>query len=189
VIDRGPQGARRLRRPDLAMSSFERPNPCTTVAELCAIHEIQQLAHLYAYAHDARDPALLMSLWSRPDEHARYPAIDIHSIERHIGRWFHRGPTILFVGNHLIRLQDTDRAEGRVYCLAQLDTGEQLIDQSILYDDRYVREDGRWLFETRRHLLWYGARRAGNPFRQPPADWPRSQIGAGIAAAEIEVAG
>jgi hypothetical protein len=71
-------------------------------------------------------------------------------------------------------------AHGSVYCWAQLDFGEEFVDQAILYQDHYVREDGRWLFERRRHLLWFGQARAENPIAQAADDWPRSHTGRGV---------
>jgi hypothetical protein len=89
------------------------------------------------------------------------------------------GPTILFVGNHLIDFEDPDHARGAVYCLCQQEIGGVFIDQSILYRDRYVRQDGRWLFESREHLLFFGQPRERNPYEQAPANWPESAFGRG----------
>jgi hypothetical protein len=53
------------------------------------------------------------------------------------------------------------------------------VDQTILYQDRYVRQGSRWLFAHRRHLLWFGQTREVNPFQQPPANWPHGTAGRG----------
>ena len=109
-----------------------------------------------------------------------YPDIDIHTVRAEHQRWFRKGPTVHFVGNHIIELDAPDRAHGSVYCTAQLDFGEEFIDQSILYQDSYVREDGGWLFERRRHLLWFGQKRAENPIHQPADGWPKTHVGRGV---------
>ena len=63
--------------------------------------------------------------------------------------------------------------------------GDRFIDQSILYQDRYVRRDGRWLFLVRRHMLWFGQPRASHPFDQDPANWPASPVGRGTLPDEL----
>ena len=91
------------------------------------------------------------------------------------------GPTVLAVCNHIVEIDDADNAHGSVYCLAQIDMGERFIDQSILYQDCYVRRDGRWLFEVRRHTLWFGSREPS--IRSPGAGQLAGEPGgAGYAA-------
>jgi hypothetical protein len=153
--------------------------------ELWATHEIRRLALRYALAVDSRDRALLLSLWAESDEPATSPDIDIHTVRSEAARWFRKGPTIHFVGNHLVDLHGPDTASGSVYAWAQLDLGEEFVDQAILYQDRYVRRHGRWLFLTRRHLLWFGQERDRNPIRQPPATWPRGYVGRGTLPEDL----
>ena len=149
--------------------------------ELLLAHlEIRQLAYRYAYAQDFRDAALLLSLWLETAEPAPYPDIDIHTVRAEHERWFRKGPTVHFVGNHIIELDDPDHAHGSVYCTAQLDLGEEFVDQSILYQDTYVRHEGMWLFQRRRHLLWFGQARAENPIHQEPDGWPKTYTGRGV---------
>jgi hypothetical protein len=152
---------------------------------LWAVHEIRQLAYRYAFAQDSRDLELLLSLWAETAEPASPPVIDIHTVRSEAPRWFRKGPTIHFIGNHLVDLGGPDEASGTVYCWAALDLGEQFVDQAILYQDRYVRRDGRWLFLDRRHLLWYGIERERNPFLQEPATWPRGYTGRGTLPADL----
>jgi hypothetical protein len=147
---------------------------------LLAHAEIRQLPLRYAYANDFRDADMLLSLWAEPDEAAAYPDIDLHTVRAEHERWFRKGPTVHFVGNHLIEVDDADHAHGTVYCWAQLDFGEEFVDQAILYQDRYVRQHGTWLFAVRRHLLWFGQARAENPMHQPPDGWPRTHTGRGV---------
>jgi hypothetical protein len=152
---------------------------------LWAVHEIRQLAYRYALAQDSRDMELLLSLWAETPEPAEPPVIDVHTVRSEAARWFRKGATIHFVGNHLIDLAGPDEASGTVYCWAALDFGDEFVDQAILYQDRYVRHDGRWLFLTRRHLLWYGIERDRNPMRQEPATWPRGYTGRGPLPEEL----
>ena len=152
---------------------------------LWAVHEIRQLAYRYAFAQDSRDMELLLSLWAETDEPAEPPVIDIHAVRNNATRWFSKGATIHFVGNHIVDLAGPDEASGSVYCWAALDFGEEFVDQLILYQDRYVRRDGRWLFLDRRHLLWYGAERERNPMLQDPAGWPQGYTGRGPLPDEL----
>ena len=147
--------------------------------QLWAVHEIRQLAYRYALAVDFRDRELLLSLWAEADEPAKSPDINVHTVRTEAERWFRKGPTVHFVGNHTVELVSHEEATGSVYCWAQLDLGDEFVDQSILYRDRYVRHDGGWLFLVRRHLLWYGQARERNPIRQEPATWPRGYVGRG----------
>src|SRR5690349_17427993 len=151
------------------------------LARLAAIHEIRQLAYRYAYAFDSRDFAEFRRLWADTDEPAELPILDGHFCRSPAFEQaaLELGPTILFVGNHLIDFDDHDHAGGRVYCLCQQDVGGTFVDQTILYRDRYVRQDGHWLFESREHLLFFGQPRDRNPYDQPPANWPENAIGRG----------
>ena len=135
---------------------------------LWSAHEIEQLAYRYAFAFDSRDVEALGKLWAETETPASPPLIDIHSVRNDFDQWLYGlGPTVLAVCNHIIEFDDADAdsAEGSVYCLAQIDMGDRFIDQSILYQDRYVRRDGRWLFLVRRHMLWFGQPRARTSVR------------------------
>jgi hypothetical protein len=156
------------------------------VHRLAAVHEIRQLAYRYAYAVDFRDVAMYRGLWAPSDPPAEPPEIDVHAAEQMIKEWPSRGPSILFVCNHLIDFDDDDHAHGSVYCLVQVGWGERFIDQSVMYQDRYVRDGGRWLFRTRRHLMWFGEDRSRHPFRMPSANWPASPTGRGSLPEDIE---
>lgn len=156
------------------------PSP-SPVERLLALQEIQALACRYALAIDTHDAELLASLWVETPEAAAFPDMDVHTMRRHvIPRLGRIGRTFLFVSNHVIELDDAEHAHGTVYTQAQIDEGPRFNEQVILYEDRYRRVDGRWLFVVRRHLLWYGATRSPHPLQQPPADWPRGQVGRGV---------
>ncbi|MDG4669144.1 nuclear transport factor 2 family protein [Mycobacterium sp. 236(2023)] len=87
---------------------------------------------------------------------------------------------VILVANHLIDVHDDMHATGQVWahCYAQT-RSDGFLDQLIRYDDTYAKVDGRWLFAHRRHRLWYGVVHDRSPLTQPPANWPRSQIGVG----------
>jgi hypothetical protein len=147
--------------------------------ELWAEREIRRLALRYALAVDFRDRDLLLSLWAEADEPARSPDINIHTVRSEADRWLRKEATVHVVANHLVDLVSEEEGIGSVYCWAQLHLGEEFVDQAILYRDRYVLRDGRWLFLVRRHLLWYGQARSENPMLQPEATWPRGYAGRG----------
>jgi len=152
----------------------------TLLLRVAAMLDIQQLAYRYALAFDSRDLEMLHGLWYEDVPRLPYPDINIHTVREDFDQWLYGlGPSILTVANHVIDLSDEDHGTGSVYCLVQMDTGEHYVEQSILYQDRYVRIDGRWLFEVRRHLLWFGTAGSESPFRQEPANWPASTFGRG----------
>ena len=150
------------------------------LVRVAAMQDIQQLAYRYALAFDSRDLAMLHGLWHEDVERLPYPDINIHTVREDFDQWLYSlGPSVLTVANHVIDLIDDDHATGSVYCLVQMDAGDHYVEQSILYQDQYVRVQGRWLFEVRRHLLWFGTANPKNPFRQEPANWPSSTFGRG----------
>ncbi len=154
------------------------------VWKLWAIHEIQQLAYRYAYSVDMRDVELYRTIWAPIGERAELPDINWSTIERLTSAWHSRRASILDVTNHLIDIESPTRASGVVYCRVQVDLDGQWVDQSVLYEDKYVKHEGTWLFLVRRHLLWYGAVRIPHPFAQEPAYYPKSSIGAGTLPEE-----
>jgi len=146
---------------------------------IAAETEIRQLPLQYAHAFLVRDEALLLSLWASIETPAEPHMLDRDWAHALVARWHSLGTTMLHVTNHLITFEDPSKAHGHVQCLAQLDRGEEFIEQSILYEDRYVYSDGRWLFAMRDHRLWFGTIRDRHPMRQAPAAWPASQVGSG----------
>ena len=147
--------------------------------------EIQQLAYRYAHAIDARDLDLLVSLFV-PDVRVTREESG-HAAMREFWTQSLReiGVSILFVGNHVIDFDDADTARGLVYCRGQIQDGERWIEQAIQYRDRYARQDGRWLFVKRTHVLWYGVETAERPLAQPPANWPANHAGRGTVPEDI----
>lgn len=87
---------------------------------------------------------------------------------------------VILVANHLVELEAGDRAHGQVWaqCFAQTHA-DGFVEQLIKYEDRYELYGGRWLFQHRRHRLFYGVSRRTSPLMQEAASWPRNQIGVG----------
>jgi hypothetical protein len=150
------------------------------VDRLESIEAIRALPLRYAAAFDRRDREAFLALWAPSDGTVRLPDLDGAIVAAHLDRFFSHGPSVMVVANHLIELVDADHATGQVHGWPQVRMGEDFVDQMVLYRDTYVRHAGEWRFAVRSHLLLYGQRRAQDPFAQPPADWPRGQIGRGV---------
>ena len=155
------------------------------VERVIARDDIRQLAYRYAFATDARDVDLLVSLFV-PDvrvtrQTSGHPAMREFWVEslRAIG------VSILFVGNHIIDFDDPEHARGIVYCRGQIQDGKRWIEQAIQYRDDYQKHDGRWLFVKRKHVLWYGVESAERPLAQRPANWPEHHAGVGTVPQDI----
>lgn len=147
------------------------------------LEAIRDLPRRYALAFDRRDPAGLQALWEPTEERVRYPDMNLQTVVRDFPlAWAQDGQTMLFVANHAIDFDphDDDQASGVVYCVAQLHDASGFVEQSLTYEDSYVRHEGRWRFRTRRHLLWFGRQVTPDPLAQPDARWPRSQVGRGV---------
>lgn len=148
------------------------------------LEEIRQLAYRYALAVDSRDLESLVSLFV-DDVRVGREGLGRTALRADFERQLRAvGTTILQVTNHVIDLDGDDAARGTVYCRGEIELGDQWIHQAILYLDTYSRRDGRWLFVRRIHKLWYGAAAASNPRQQPPAEWPRNQVGRGTLPEE-----
>ena len=150
---------------------------------LLATDQIRQLASRYAVAMDARDLDALVALF----------VVDVRVGRQESGREALRrnfdaqlrniGISILFVGNHVIDLEDDLHARGVVYCKAEVQEGGNWSHQAIQYHDTYEKRDAHWYFVRRRHLLWYGIENApgspANPLALEPANWPEKHAGKG----------
>jgi ketosteroid isomerase-like protein len=149
------------------------------LARLIAQQEIQQLAHRYAVAMDARDLDALVALFV-PDVQVGREERGHAALRASFDRQLRSvGITFLQVGTHTLELADDENATGIVYCRAEIQDGVRWIVQAIQYHDTYARRDGHWYFARRRHLLVYGAELGQNPLTLPPADWPASHTGRG----------
>lgn len=151
----------------------------TDLERLVARDEIRELAYRYALAIDSRDIETLVGLFVDDVQVGRDTVGRDALRENFEAQLREVGITILFVGNHLIDLQDESHATGTVYCKNETQLGDRWIQQAIQYRDTYEKRGGRWLFVRRRHLLWYGSEVGQNPLRLEPANWPKSQVGRG----------
>ena len=158
----------------------------SAIERTVARDEIRQLAYRYAQAIDHRDVDLMVSLYTPSarfgaygEGHEALRALTAASLED-------IGMAVLLIGNHVIDFTDPSHATGQVWCRGYIDDNtEGFIEQMIRYDDRYVHEDGKWLFVSRRHLLWYGVLTAERPMDQEPANWPERQVGTGTAGSRL----
>jgi hypothetical protein len=149
-------------------------------------HAIRNLVHEYADAFLAKDAARLKSLFATDTPPAVPPDFDSAWADGPPTRWGPWGPTLLHVTTQWATFDDDDNARGRVQCIVQMDRAEGFVDQTVLYEDVYVRRGDRWLFATRSHKLWFGQVRPVHPMDQPTCDFPRSQIGAGTLPEDLE---
>ncbi len=150
------------------------------VTELLAREEIRQLPYRYSAAVQSRDVDAMVELFSvqaRFGKHGNGPdglrRLMTDSLTDSVF-------AVILVANHLIEFDGDDAATGEVWahCFAHT-ANDGFVEQLIRYHDRYIREDGRWLFLHRRHRLWYGIGHANSPLDQREANWPDRQIGVG----------
>jgi ketosteroid isomerase-like protein len=88
-----------------------------------------------------------------------------------VDRW--TGPTIHFLGNQAIDLDDADadRASGLIYCRAEHEFGDRWVVQLLRYVDTYARRDGRWFIQTREAQTWYASDMLERPNGTPKVRW------------------
>lgn len=136
-------------------NDFGRPaDPAARLDRLESTDDIRQLVHRYALAIDSRNLDDLVELF-----------VDDVRVGDRTGRealraWFldalaRIGPSIHFVGNHVIEFDGPDRATGIVYCRDEVERGADWAYGYIQYWDRYERRDGRWYFVRRRFHRWF----------------------------------
>jgi hypothetical protein len=140
---------------------------------------IRRLPMEYADSVLARDITRLRSLWARNTGDAEPPRLDYRWPDRFTSRQQDFGVVMLHVTTHSITFIDAENALGRVMCIVQMSNRGAFVDQSVVYQDRYRKVDGEWLFAERDHRLWFGAIRENDPTTQEPAHWPKSQVGDG----------
>ena len=155
------------------------------VERLLAYEEIRQLASHYALYVDSRNIDKLVALFT-PDvkvggERGRAA---LHASMSETLRDV--GVSVLNIGTHAIALDAADHAHGFVYCHGQVVQEGKWVIQAIQYQDRYERVDGHWLFERRKHLLFYGAHFGVNPLDVPKSGWPELTTGRGSVPESFE---
>jgi SnoaL-like domain len=55
-----------------------------------------------------------------------------------------------FVHNHIVNLEGPDRASGFVYAEVRMTAQQMRTVLVVVYEDTYVKEDGRWKFKLRK---------------------------------------
>ena len=147
---------------------------------------IRTLVIAYADAVLVRDAARMASLWATDAGEATPPDFDYRWAQQIPERWPEWGVTMLHITTHAIWFDSDDESHGRVQCLVQLDSDSfGFVEQSVMYEDDYVRRGNDWLFAKRRHRLWFGATRATDPLRQESARWPAGIVGSGTLADDL----
>ena len=149
------------------------------LSRLVARDEIRQLAERYALAFDSRDLEALVALFVPEVDCGRWGRGHKALRESFESQLRGVGPTVMLVANHVIDFDDADHAHGVVYGVAEASRPEGFVRQAIQYHDTYERRGETWLFVRRDHRLWYGVVLPYDPMAQPPANWPKSQIGRG----------
>lgn len=162
----------------------------TPLDELLAREQIRQLVCRYSEAIADRDVDLMAALYVPDASFGPYgegPAALREIMTATMGDLTFG---VILVANHLIEFDDDQHAHGEVWARCYAQNAEGYYEQLIKYVDRYRLEGadaGVWLFEHRRHLLWFGEARQ-SPLAQPPADWPARQVGVGrLALSDDEV--
>jgi ketosteroid isomerase-like protein len=118
---------------------------------------LRQLVARYALAVDSRDVHGLGELFVADVDNG--PAGRGRDVLR---SWFGQVLTgfyrsMHFVAGHVIDFQDADHATGSVHCRAEHEDGDSWVVMTMVYDDTYRRDDGRWHFVRRRLQPWYVA--------------------------------
>ena len=149
------------------------------LAQLLARDEMRQLAERYALAVDCRDLDSLVALFIPDVDCGRFGSGREALRESFESQLRKGGKSVMLVANHVIDFDGEERAYGVVYGIAEATTPDGWMRQAIQYQDRYERRDGHWLFVRRNHQLWYGVVLPYDPMDQPPAEWPKRQIGRG----------
>lgn len=133
---------------------------------------IRQLAYGYALAVDARDLDSVVALY----------VDDIRVGEGQSGRDALRATfdaslrqftaSAHHVTNHLIEFLGPDDATGLVSCRVEHEVGADWVTASLLYHDRYVRRDGRWLIRGRVQTRLYATAHDDPPVGPNRLRWP-----------------
>lgn len=122
-----------------------------------AIAEIRQLVERYGLAVDTRNIDMLVNLFV-PDVQVGPDAFGRDALRTQFtGVLRAYGPTVHFVGNHVIEFADANTATGIVFCTDQLGSRtDDIWEQGFLhYWDEYSRVDGHWYFRRRKlHRLY-----------------------------------
>jgi SnoaL-like domain len=147
---------------------------------------IRKLPNEYADCVLVHDAARMQSLWATDVAAATPPDFDFHWAGRLPARWTTWRVTMLHVTTHSITFDGPDAAHGRVQCLVQAEHAEGFLEQTVLYEDTYVRRGEGWLFARRRHQLWFGRFPSPSPLDQEASGWPNGMDGVGSLPRDVD---
>lgn len=128
-----------------------------TVRRLADLEAIRDLARRYAHFVWQGDIPSAIGLFAEDGEMntgGRPPIVGRENLLRVYGEMLGDAMFHPFVHNHVIEL-DGDRATGTVYLdLRAIQEGRSVMGSGF-YEDRYVRIDGDWRFQSRRLNMCY----------------------------------
>jgi len=138
-----------------------------------AYNSIQQLAARYALYMDSRDIEGLGDLFvgdtnMGPLGRGRSVLQDYY--RDHVLCQYYR--SIHNVYQQIIDFKDSEHAEGKVYCRAEHEDGDRWVAMAIIYDDRYVRREGKWYFNRRTWRHFYACDVLERPGQPTLHNWP-----------------
>jgi hypothetical protein len=149
------------------------------LARLEAVDQIRQLVVRYALGIDTRDIDAVVELFvddGRPvffrngDEGSRGGAELRRSYMLSQSQYTNSQH---FVLNHRIELDDDNHAHGVQYGLVEQEIEDRLWTIcATIYNDKYERVDGRWLFAERRGTPWYFTAWNDPPVGPNKLRWP-----------------
>jgi hypothetical protein len=119
--------------------------------------QIRQLPSRYAAAVDARDMDALVNLFVDDVDcgrRGRGRAI-LKGFFEAAGANFYR--SVHQITGHTFDIIEKDHAEGRVYCRAEHEFGDQWIVSAICYFDRYAPRGDEWFFVSRTVDFFYSS--------------------------------
>ena len=146
---------------------------------------IQQLPMRYALAVDGRNIDEWVSLFVEDVNCGRHgTGRDVlkQVIAPELRRFYR---SIHQICGHRISFDDSDHAQGVVYCRAEHEVGDQWVVMAIAYFDSYERRDGQWFFVRRREKHWYSVdilERPSTPFHRWPDNGATSKLPADFAS-------
>jgi hypothetical protein len=145
-----------------------------------AYEEIRQLAYRYSVSCDSRDIETLVGLWADGAHFGGVPFTKAEIADMFSNMLAAVPLMILNVGNHVIDFDDADHAHGTVYARCEIEwDAHTWAVQQVVYLDQYVRQEGKWYFLTREHLLYYGSDLLQRPIGLPPTGVPENGLGKG----------
>ena len=145
------------------------------IDRLDSIEQIRQLAAKYALAVDMSDLNALVELYV-DDVRVGRDTVGRTSLKEHFANVLSQfDATAHFIGNHIIEFDDTNHAQGTVYCYAHHEMGKHWIVAHAMYHDSYERRQGLWLFSRRTPLLFYATEWGEAPTGANKVRWPGKQ--------------